>query len=116
MELNFTLVGSKTTFLSLLTNTANLSVECLFLHLGDGVLTQGEKDDGTQNGSSTTAQKWCTSLVIFYWPKQEPRLISMGQGNVITPEGEAENIGNNYKIHCTDLYIMPFVNKAGNLT
>ena len=44
MELNFILVGSKTTFLSLLTNTANLSVECLFLHLGDSVLTQGEKE------------------------------------------------------------------------
>lgn len=44
MELNFILVGSKTTFLNLLTNTANLSVECLFLHLGDSVLMQGEKE------------------------------------------------------------------------
>lgn len=39
----------------------------------------------------------------------------MGQKSIIKPEGEAENIWNSYKIHCTDFYIKSFVRKAEKL-
>lgn len=65
--------------------------------------------------SSTTVQKWCTLPLIFYWPVRTKHVIIEAE-KYNHPRSRGRNDEDNYKIHCTDLYIMPFVNKAENIT